>query len=456
MNSLRHTLIVGLGITGLSCLRFLQGRDRLTLLDTRVKPDMLAAAQREFPDVDYVCGDIPGDVYVDVDRIIVSPGVALESDFLSGASDLPLVSDIDIFLEHADAPVLGITGTNGKSTVTDLCGRLLSGVGLNVAIGGNLGVAALDLLDESIDVYVLELSSFQLERLAIKNYQTERTKPLSVGCLLNIASDHLDRHGSFQHYVEVKRRIYALSENWIFNRQDSATFPEPGEQPCLSFGAGLPGQGDWGLITQKYGNKETRYLSRSGEAFLDVAALGLHGAHNELNVLAALALATTQYKNSDDFKEPLLSYTGLDHRCQRVASSEGITFINDSKATNVAACLAALEGLGNIGEKNIVLIAGGDAKAADLSELKNAIGRFVKSLIVMGKDAGAMAAVAPKPDAVYFAENMVDAVQHAFHEASTGDVVLLSPACASLDMYSGFEARGTCFAECANQVIRCE
>jgi len=450
----RHTLIVGLGVTGLSCLRFLYGKERLTVVDTRNISELPGEVCKNYPEVRIVCGEISDSVFDGVSRIVVSPGVPLDLPLFSGtiARQLPIVSDIDLFLDAATVPVIGITGTNGKSTVTELCGKLLAANGLNVGVGGNLGVPALDLLDIGIEIYVLELSSFQLERLRLQASTDNLKGSLSVGCLLNVSADHLDRHGDYDSYVFAKRRLIDLCDVLVYNREDGQTASANASQDCVSFGSSPPVKGEWGLISMIKDSESRPYLSFSGAPYLDVHALKIRGSHNILNALAALAIATTQHACIDDFKAPLLNFGGLAHRCQTIACAEGVTFINDSKATNVGACLAALEGLGNGERKNIVLIAGGDAKNADMSSLREAIAHFVKYMVVIGKDARKLAEVAPSPEIVSFEKNMFDAVKHAARVASTGDLVLLSPACASFDMYSGFEARGADFVESVERV----
>ena len=310
-----------------------------------------------------------------------------------------------------------------------------------MGVGGNLGPAALDLLDESVDVYVLELSSFQLERLHIG----DGLEQLEVGCLLNVTDDHLDRYETFDDYRAAKRRIFEMSKLAVFNRSDVSTFPHG--KPGVSVGLDVPGAGEWGIAS----NKDQRFLNFDGNCYLNTKNLKIRGTHNEFNVLAALAIAATQHREISDYRQPLLEFRGLAHRCEWVAEVSGITFINDSKATNTGACLAALKGLGDRSRKHIVLIAGGDAKRADLAILADAFQQFVKHLVVMGKDAEDVAALVKDNESVSHANDMQDAVQRAFRAASAGDLVLLSPACASLDMYASFEERGAAFVESAKQ-----
>jgi UDP-N-acetylmuramoylalanine--D-glutamate ligase len=439
----RHTVIFGLGITGYSCLRFLYGTDRLTVIDTRTAPPFLAPTQSGYPDARLILGAATQDDFTSADRIVVSPGLALSHCLLQRARDLgiPLVSDIELFLQQAAAPVVGITGTNGKSTVTALTGELLRSSGLNAGVGGNLGEPALDLLEPSRDAYVLELSSFQLERLVGGRF------PIAAN--LNVTPDHLDRYPSVASYAESKQRIFAGCDIAVFNRADPLTFPSF-SNACgrISVGLDAPPPDGWGIIERR----ETRHLGFAGEALMPVDQLGIHGRHNEFNALAAMALARAAGGRSDDWSRTLREFKGLDHRCQTVAVLGGITFINDSKATNLGACVAALEGLGD-SRRHIILIAGGDAKNADLSPLRDVVGKFVRQVVTLGKDAAAVEAAIAGTAPSRRAGSMDEAVRIARSLAGNGDLVLLSPACASLDMYTNFEARGRDFARAVMEQV---
>jgi UDP-N-acetylmuramoylalanine--D-glutamate ligase len=383
-----------------------------------------------------ILGAATEDDFVSADRIVVSPGVPLTHCLLSRAKSLgiPLVSDIDLFLQHAAAPVIGITGTNGKSTVTALTGELLRAAQLNVGVGGNLGEPALDLLEAGRDVYVLELSSFQLERLGGGRF--------AVAANLNVSPDHLDRYPDVATYAASKQRIFVGCDVAIFNRADALTVPA-GEIKArrVTVGLDVPPADGWGIV-EHGGN---RHLAHGTTRLLAVADLGIRGRHNEFNALAALALAHEAGDAGANSARTLRAFKGLEHRCQTVAVIAGITYINDSKATNIGAAVAALEGLGDA-RRHIVLIAGGDAKKADLSPLREVVGKFVRLVVTLGKDAALVEAAVDGVAPVQRAKSMIEAVRMCRSVARPGDLVLLSPACASLDMYTNFEARGREFA----------
>jgi UDP-N-acetylmuramoylalanine--D-glutamate ligase len=429
-------MIFGLGITGYSCLRFLSNTDRVTIVDTRQTPPFLAATRTQYPNVRLILGETSEDDFVAADRIVVSPGLPLTHCLLGRARNLgiPLVSDIELFLQHAAAPVIGITGTNGKSTVTALTGELLRAAKLNVGVGGNLGEPALDLLAADRDVYVLELSSFQLERLGAGRF--------SIAANLNVSPDHLDRYPDVASYAASKQRIFVGCDVAIFNRADPLTVPgdEVGARR-VTVGLDAPPADGWGIVERG----GARHLVYGATVLLPVNEIGIRGRHNEFNALTALALAHEAGDTGARWAKTLHEFKGLEHRCQTVAVVAGVTFINDSKATNIGACIAALEGLGET-RRHIVLIAGGDAKKADLSPLRDVVGKFVHQVVTLGKDAAlveaAIAGVAP----VQRASSMSEAVRMCRTVARPGDLVLLSPACASLDMYTNFEARGREFA----------
>ena len=290
---------------------------------------------------------------------------------------MPLISDIELFAEHATAPIVGITGTNGKSTVTALTGELLRASGLDVGVGGNLGEAALDLLSPHRDAYVLELSSFQLERLNAGRF--------AIAANLNVTPDHLDRYPDVASYAASKQRIFEGCDVAVYNRADPLTTPKVAVDRLVSVGLDAPSRDGWGIV--EYGG--VRYLASFGERYLDVDSLGIRGKHNEFNALASMALAKAAGADPASWLQTLRNFKGLDHRTQTVAVVDGVTYINDSKATNLGACVAALEGLGEA-RRHIVLIAGGDAKNADLSPLREPVSKYVRQVVTLGKDAAAI------------------------------------------------------------------
>ena len=436
MNARRHTVVFGLGITGDSCVRFLHATDRLTVVDTRTNPPFADATRRRFPDVEMRLGTATTEQVADADRIVVSPGVATSHCLLRVARErgIPLVSDIELFLDHARAPVIGITGTNGKSTVTALTGELMRAARRNVGVGGNLGEAALDLLSDDRDAYVVELSSFQLERLNVGR--------VTIAANLNVTADHFDRYPDIASYAAAKQRIFVGADVAVFNRADSLTRPNGPVGRLVSVGLDAPSRGGWGIVERG----AQRFLANDTGAIIEAESLAIRGRHNEFNALVSLALMAAAGIDPTSCGETLRNFAGLDHRCQTVAEIAGVTYVDDSKATNVGACLAALEGLGDAGRRHIVLIAGGDAKNADLSSLRDPVSKYVRAVVTLGKDAGALEAAVAGAVATQRVESLRDAVRHACSIARAGDLVLLSPACASLDMFKNFEDRGRQFA----------
>lgn len=435
------TIIVGLGITGLSCVRYFVRNgegSNLAVVDTRSEPPGLDALRAEFPDIAVQTGVSTID-FAEVARIIVSPGIALSDDVLNGCPpQVQILGDIDLFCEAASVPIVAVTGTNGKSTVTSLVGHLLEASGIRAVVGGNLGDAALDLLLEAADVYVLELSSFQLERLARHHF--------AAATILNISEDHLDRHGDMMAYAAAKQRVYRDCELAVAHRGETATYPDSGTD-FTTFGGDAPGAGEWGVITAENG----RSLACGDETIVASRELPIAGAHNELNVLAAMALAHAVGARTETMAAAVCSFAGLAHRCQRVAERGGVTFINDSKATNVGATRAALVGLGEIRESatpHIVLIAGGEGKNADFSPLAQVAEQFAKAVILIGRDGPLLNKILADRVSCHEAKTMSEAVHLAVRLSEAGDLVLLSPACASFDMFENFSARGDAFSRC--------
>jgi UDP-N-acetylmuramoylalanine--D-glutamate ligase len=434
-----RTAIIGMGVTGLSCLRYLSGRDDLIVLDTRDDPPNAAAARAGWPDVCYRFGSAAYEAsFAGVARVVVSPGVSLDHELVrrASAAGAGVLSDIDLFCEAATAPIYGITGTNGKSTVTALTGHLLAAIGRNPGVGGNLGEPALDLLAHGRDCYVLELSSFQLERMA--------AHPLYAAALLNITDDHLDRHGTMAAYVAAKRRIFRQTARAVANRQDPQTLPEAAVGELVTFGLDAPAPGHWGM---RHDGGEP-VLCRGAEPLMRMRDVPVAGLHNGLNVLAACALVAEADTGIAGLATAIETFRGLPHRCQKVVEVAGVAFVDDSKATNVGATLAALEGLGGA-ERKLVLIAGGDGKGADFSPLVGPVRRYVKQLVLLGRDAPLLERVLGDAAPVVRVADMVEAVAAARAAASPGDTVLLAPACASLDMYRSYADRGEAFAVAA-------
>ena len=371
----------------------------------------------------------------DVARLVVSPGVRLDLELVlvAQALEMPVVSDIDLFFEATNAPVIGVTGTNGKSTVVSLVGHIFHGLGEECGVGGNIGLAALDLLIEPQKRYVLELSSFQLERSAVL--------PFAAATVLNISDDHLDHHGSLQNYNCAKLRIYRDAQQCVFNRGDALTRPV-GADRWVSFGLDAADDAKSFGVVRDAG---TTWLVKGDELIVPVDELPLKGAHNLLNVMAALALVDPLI-GAHEAAPVATRFTALEHRFQSITILDGVSYVNDSKATNVGATLAALQGLNP--DTRVILIAGGDAKGADLRPLAEVLAASAVGVVALGKDSAALAAVAKSAgvDCIQVA-NMGEAVVAARRMTIGANMVLLSPACSSLDMYRNFAERGEVFVD---------
>ncbi|WP_165727679.1 UDP-N-acetylmuramoyl-L-alanine--D-glutamate ligase [Pseudoalteromonas sp. 31A1] len=429
----KQITVLGLGVTGLGIVRFLLSHGLTPkVIDSRVTPPGIDWLKEHAPTLDTHFGNLDDAELCSSDMIIISPGLSLKIPAVANAinAGVEVIGDVELFARINSKPVVAVTGSNGKSTVVTLAYEVLKQAGYKVALGGNIGTAVLDLLSDDFDVYVLELSSFQLDT-------TTSLKPVSA-TVLNVSEDHLDRYDSYQAYIDSKLSIYDGAELIIVNADDSQTHPvERGSTPLISFGAQ---QGDYHLAQH---NGETHFMVK-GDAFLPVDTLAVVGKHNYLNTLAVMALLSPFEVSKEQYKNALGQFNGLAHRCQFVAELNGVKYFNDSKATNVGATIAAIDSLASDGE-NLIVIAGGDAKGADLNALKPYIEQHVKALICFGKDASDLAAITNKS---YLTNNMEEAVTLAKVLSSTGNIVLLAPACASIDMYNNYMQRGDDFVQC--------
>ena len=430
------TLVVGLGLTGLTCARFLAARgEAFAVADSRANPPGLDELRREFPQVEVYLGEFDRDLFGRAARLLLSPGVAPQEHAVLEAQQagVEVLGDIELFARHAAAPVVAITGSNGKSTVTALLGAMAQQAGKSVLVGGNIGTPALALLDEPVpQLYVLELSSFQLE--------VTRSLNCLAATVLNLSDDHLDRHHSMENYAAIKARIYAGDGVMVINADDPrvAAMAEA-QRNVVRFSLAPPQR------EQDYGVRHHNgvdYLARGSELLLPASAMRMPGRHNQANALAALALGEAAGLSLAAMLDTLRSYPGLPHRCQWVATLDGVDYYNDSKGTNVGATLAALEGMP--GEK-VVLIAGGQGKGQDFSPLRERVARRARGVILIGEDAPLLAQALAGVDGVIFAATMEQAVGMARAAAQPGDSVLLSPACASFDMFNNYAERGDAF-----------
>lgn len=429
--------IIGTGITGLSVARFLARQNlAFTLLDTRSSPPNLDSIQQEFPGIKVACGELDVNTLLACDEIVVSPGVAISTPAIAHAkaAGIPVVGDIELFVRYAQAPIVAITGSNAKSTVTTLVGEMAKNAGINVAVGGNLGTPALDLIQDGIELYVMELSSFQLETVTKLNAK--------VATILNISADHLDRYPDMRAYILAKLRVYFGAEHIVVNRNDILTHPPlaAGTKP-IYFG-GKADFGSFGLLEE---NGE-EWLAKNLTPLMPTRELKISGRHNTENALAALALGDAAGIPMVAMLDSLRNFRGLRHRCEFVGKVQGVDFYNDSKGTNIGATLAAIKGLARMPAK-LLLIAGGEGKGQNFTELKTTLVASNVHLILIGRDAGLIAEAVGDQVPMTFANSMRDAVQKSLQQANTGDAVLLSPACASFDMFKNYEDRGEQFCQ---------
>ncbi|EKT55927.1 UDP-N-acetylmuramoyl-L-alanine--D-glutamate ligase [Providencia sneebia] len=429
----RSVVIIGLGLTGLSCVHFFLEQGVVPrVIDTRTKPPGL----EQLPEnVECHCGSLNNQWLQECDLIVASPGIALATPELQQASmnGVEIVGDIELFCREVDAPIIAITGSNGKSTVTTLVGEMAKPSGISVGVGGNIGIPALSLLNQGHQLYVLELSSFQLE--------TTTSLQALAATVLNVTEDHMDRYPSgLEQYREAKLHIYDNAQNCVVNAQDPLTLPRHKMKvPYISFGVN---SGDYYFDTQK------RVLVAKGEVLLDVDSIHLTGQHNYTNALAALALADIAGVDRSASLDVLKHYTGLEHRFQLVLFNNGVRWINDSKATNVGSTEAALNGLKVDGVLHLLL--GGDGKSADFSSLKPYLAKKNVRLYCFGKDGAQIAQL--EPEKAHLTETMEQGIRYLAPLIKEGDMVLLSPACASIDQFKNFEQRGAIFAQLAKEL----
>ncbi|PCJ25074.1 MAG: UDP-N-acetylmuramoyl-L-alanine--D-glutamate ligase [SAR86 cluster bacterium] len=441
----RFIVIVGLGGTGLSCARYFSGLgEKFKIIDSRENPPGLLELKQSMPEVECELGKFSPQTLLRARQIVVSPGVSIKTREIADAiaAGVPVTGDIDIFSKQVDRPIIAVTGSNGKSTVVAILVEILKKSGIKFGLGGNLDgenfKPALDLLaEEKKDLYVLELSSFQLE--------TTENLGAEVVSILNLSEDHMDRYDNLEDYLRAKQRIFRGCKQVVINRDEQYSYPDAEREiPVWDFGFGRPGINGFGLLEEN----GDQYLAYQYEKIVSVSELKVIGQHNISNVLAAIALAMAVDVELDSIKKAITEFTGLPHRCQWVADVSGIEFYNDSKGTNVGATVAAVEGLGQRISGHIILIAGGVGKGADFSSLVPVINKWGKEVVLIGQDATEMAASFSPDIKTHFANDMQDAVKLAMEHAAVGDAVLLSPACASFDMFDNFQHRGQSFIRC--------
>ena len=435
-----HTIVVGLGKTGLSVVRHLRARGlAVAVLDTRVAPPALAALRTEAPEVRVHTGGLDPQWLAGAVDVVISPGMAPQGEFFDAARarGLPLIGDIELFARAAGAPVVGVTGTNGKSTVTTLLGRMAQRAGRRARVGGNLGEPALELLDPAAELYVLELSSYQLD--------TTESLTLQAATVLNVTPDHLDRYDSVADYAASKARIFRRCGTAVLNADDPLVAGMASlARRRLRFSLDAASGADYTLQA----HAGAQWLARGDERLLELGELKLSGRHNAANALAALALGEALELPRAALLAELREFPGLPHRTAWVADIAGVRYIDDSKGTNVGATLAAVSGLPG----PLVLIAGGDGKGQDFRPLGAALRGKVRRAVLIGRDARSLGAALHGVCEIEYGATLAAAVRAAAACARPGDTVLLSPACASLDMFRDYAHRGEVFAAAVREL----
>ena len=453
----KQILVLGAGLTGMSCARFLAAQGLcFAVNDSRSNPFAHGYNQQafntEFPQVSLSLGQWNSELIASAEVILISPGIDSSIAEIAAfiKADCQMLGDVELFCQinnqrRNPINLLAVTGSNGKSTVVSLVHYLAKQLGINAKLGGNIGQPVLDLYTPSHsneaealpELVILELSSFQLETL--KSMQAIATT------VLNVSDDHLDRHQTMANYQAIKQSIYQQGQLAITNRDDAATktINQNQNQRQLSFGSDRPSDNQFG-VNMLAGKG---YLAFGDENLIAFDELPLAGMHNALNYLAALALGYSAGWSLTAMVKKLVGFTGLEHRCQRINTCDGIAWINDSKATNVGATLAAINGLASTlsAEQSLILIAGGDGKGADFTPLKEPFKQYVSQVITLGKDGDKIGELTNEMVNSQQVSNLHAAVKLAQSHAKAGDIVLLSPACASIDMFKNFAERGEQF-----------
>jgi len=438
----QRVLIVGLGKTGLSCAHYLSAKGvEVAVVDSREYPPGLIELQQALPDVAVFTGGFDQQVFDSADELIVSPGISLKHPAIlaAAAKGKKILGDVELFAQQAKAPVIVITGSNGKSTVTSLVGVMAREADKDVRVGGNIGKPVLELLEETEpDMYVLELSSFQLEYTHSLN--------AIVSTVLNISEDHMDRYDDLQDYMTAKARVFRGNGAMVLNRDDVnvMAMAEPNRTTRI-FSLQDPTEGEYGIRDID----GQCWLCRGEEALIGAKELKVPGLHNIANALAALSIGEVAGFPMSAMLRALKGFQGLAHRTQFVKEIDDVRWFNDSKGTNVGATLAALKGMPG----KVVLIAGGEGKGADFSVLKKIVGEKARAVVLIGKDAGLIEKALGDVTRIVHAEDMEAAVAKAREQAKPGDVVLLSPACASFDMFENYEQRGNVFSDLVRRQV---
>lgn len=438
-------VVAGLGISGVSAVNFLHEKGyRVAVTDSRAIPpghDQIPA------DVQTSFGQFDQDLLLSAEEIIISPGLDPKLPEIQAAiaKGIPVISEIQVLRRATDKPIVAITGSNAKSTVTTLIGLMAENAGKKVAVGGNLGRPALDLTKDDPELYILELSSFQLETTSNLNAE--------VAVVLNLSEDHLDRHGDMMGYHTAKHRIFQGVKKVVHNRDDSLTRPlVPDATPMQSFGLNAPDMNQYGVLRETDG---TMWLARGRERLLKSSDMYMQGTHNVANALACLALGEAIDLPLESMLETLKTFKGLEHRCEFVKDVNGVRYYNDSKGTNIGATLAALDGLGaaiEVQQGKVAIILGGQGKGQDFTALRESLSKFAKVAVLIGEDRPVIEKAIEGTTTLLHAESLAEAVALCQQNTQPNDVVLLSPACASFDMFSGYPQRGHQFVALVNEL----
>ncbi|OUY07797.1 UDP-N-acetylmuramoyl-L-alanine--D-glutamate ligase [Acinetobacter populi] len=439
-------VVAGLGISGVSTVNYLyQQGYQVVVTDSRTTPPGMDKIPQ---DVKTSFGKLDQDLLLQAEEIILSPGLAPQLPEIQAAlaKGIPVVSDIQLLRRATDVPIVAITGSNAKSTVTTLVGEMAKNAGKKVAVGGNLGRPALDLLQDEPELIVLELSSFQLETTSNLN--------AAVAVVLNMSEDHLDRHGDMAGYHTAKHRIFQGCEKYVYNRDDGLTRPLVADNIThISFGLNAPDLKQYGVLRDSQGHM---YLAKGTKRLLDSSKMYIQGSHNIANALACLALGESIGLPLEIMLETLTSFKGLEHRCQFVDEKHGVRYYDDSKGTNVGATLAAINGLGQAlapKQAKVLVILGGQGKGQDFAPLSPALANYARHVVLIGEDAAVIEAALSDEITRSYASTLQDAVLQCQQHAVAGDAVLLSPACASFDMFKSYNDRGQQFVQCVNDLV---
>ena len=436
-------VVAGLGISGVAAVNFLHEHGyRVAVTDSRKTPP----GHDQIPsDVQTSFGQLDQELLLQAEEIVISPGLDPQLPEIQAAiaQGIAVVSEIQILRRFTDKPIMAITGSNAKSTVTTLIGLMAKDAGVKVAVGGNLGRPALDLAKDDPELYILELSSFQLETTS--NLHAE------VAVILNMSEDHLDRHGDMMGYHTAKHRIFQGVKKVVYNRDDSLTRPlVPDATPMQSFGLNAPDMNQYGILKE---NDGTMWLARGRERLLKSSEMYIQGTHNIANALACLALGEAIGLPLASMLETLKTFKGLEHRCEFVKEVQGVRYYNDSKGTNIGATLAAIDGLGAAIEPQqgkVAIILGGQGKGQDFTALRDALSKYAKLAVLIGEDRAVIEQAIAGTTTLLHAASLQEAVELCQQHTQAHDVVLLSPACASFDMFKGYSERGHQFVECVN------